>query len=202
MKTHIFFGSSHNNSQQSQHVYTFHIFNQTSCHHNIHLIRKFVFPGTLQHNYPPLKLTNRTWKWMLGILISFWGKRPIFKGKRTVSFRECIPSQHFFFGLNHQQPSTTHGPHHVTSLVLKRTSTSNNSKAASLLPAARAPRTMPLAAPEPFRLVEPHWIAHAIGKPWESWRPSRCSYTTKDIGITYFGSSSPVRGKKNKYLKT
>ena len=73
-----------------------------SCHHNIHRIRKFVFPGTLKHNYPPLKLTNRTWKWMLGIRISFWGKRPIFKGKQTVSFREYIPSQQFFLG------STTH----------------------------------------------------------------------------------------------
>ena len=41
---------------------------------------------------PSLKLTACTWKWMVGILVSFWG-RPIFRG--YVSFREGI---HQVFG--------------------------------------------------------------------------------------------------------
>ncbi len=41
---------------------------------------------------PSLKLTVRTWKWMVGkrTLISFWSKRPIFRGRLAVSFSEGI----------------------------------------------------------------------------------------------------------------
>ena len=37
--------------------------------------------------YPPLTLTVRTWKWMVGKLVSFWG--PAYLQGQTVSFREC-----------------------------------------------------------------------------------------------------------------
>ena len=36
---------------------------------------------------PSLKLTVRTWKWMVGRLISFWG--PAYFQGQAVSFREC-----------------------------------------------------------------------------------------------------------------
>ena len=40
---------------------------------------------------PSLKLTARTSKWMVGILVSFWDGA-YFMG--YVSFRECIPTLH------------------------------------------------------------------------------------------------------------
>ena len=41
----------------------------------------------LKKEVPSLKLTARTWKWMVGILVSFWVSA-YFQG-RTVSLREC-----------------------------------------------------------------------------------------------------------------
>ena len=41
-------------------------------------------------NIPSLKLTySSTWKWMVGVLVSFWG--PAYFQVRAVSFRECSP---------------------------------------------------------------------------------------------------------------
>ena len=48
----------------------------------------------MSHNYPSLQLTAGTCKRDgLKKIVSFWGKRPIFRGKLAVSFRECMTFQ-------------------------------------------------------------------------------------------------------------